>query len=278
MVLALKGTWSVTVLHRDQRRTRRWSSSPGRRSDSPTCRIRDGGSILRQETEAGQRTGEVEQPLEHVSPPLVADTQAAAAEQSGERALDHPAVPSQPLAGVDSTSRNPRRYGASAQCTAYCRGIVGLISVEFGWPFARSSRSSPWPDDRGNGVDQREQLRRVVGVGRGEADRQRDAISIHHEVVLRACLAAVDRVRPRLLTPLFARTLTLSTLARDQSIAASSPSQLSSLVCNRSQTPASCQSRSRRQHVVPLPQPSSFGRCRQGQPVRSTKMMPPRAA
>ena len=150
--------------------------------------------------------------------------------------------------------------------------------MEFGWPLARSSRSSPWSDDRGNRVDQREQLRRVVGVGRGEADRQRNAVSIHHEVVLRACLAAVNRVRPRLLTPLFARTLTLSTLARDQSIAASSPSKLSSLVCNRSQTPASCQSRSRRQHVVPLPQPSSFGRSRQGQPVRSTKMMPPRAA
>ena len=112
--------------------------------------------------------------------------------------------------------------------------------MEFGWPFARSS---PGPDDRGNGVDQREQLRRVVGVGRGEADRQRDAVPVDDEVVLRSELTAVDRVRSRLLTPLFARTLTLSTLDRDQSIAASSPSQLSSLVCNRFQTPASCQSR-----------------------------------
>ncbi len=60
-------------------------------------------------------------------------------------------------------------------------------------------------------------------------------------------------------------------------MAASSPSQLSSLVCNFSQTLAACQSRRRRQHVVPLLQPSSLGNNRHGYPVRNTKTMPPSA-
>jgi hypothetical protein len=97
-------------------------------------------------------------------------------------------------------------------------------------------------------------------------------------VVLGAGFAAVHRVGSRLRAPLFARTLMLSRLARLQSMAASSPSQLSNVSCSRCQTPAACQSRSRRQHVAPLPQPSSFGSSRHGQPERRTKTMPPRAA
>jgi hypothetical protein len=117
-----------------------------------------------------------------------------------------------------------------------------------------------------------------VGVGSRKADSERDTASIDDQVVLGTGLATVGRVRPALLAPLLARTLRLSRLARLQSIAASSPSQLRTLACKRSQTPATCQSLSRRQHVAPLPQPSSFGSSRQGHPVRRTKTMPPRAA
>ena len=74
------------------------------------------------------------------------------------------------------------------------------------------------------------------------------------------------------------RTLRLSMLARDQSIPTSSPSQFNSVPWRRRQTPAACQSRRRRQHVEPLPQPSSWGSSRQGTPVRRTNTMPPRAA
>ena len=71
--------------------------------------------------------------------------------------------------------------------------------------------------------------------------------------------------------PRRARTLTESIAARDQSTWPSSPSQSSSRWCRASQTPACCQSRSRRQQVTPLPQPSSrAGSSRQGTPARST--------
>ncbi|CBJ39841.1 exported protein of unknown function (plasmid) [Ralstonia solanacearum CMR15] len=48
--------------------------------------------------------------------------------------------------------------------------------------------------------------------------------------------------------------------ARPQSIWSCSRRRLSSAKCNRSQTPLACQSCRRRQHVMPLPKPSSLGR------------------
>jgi serine/threonine protein kinase len=84
-------------------------------------------------------------------------------------------------------------------------------------------------------------------------------------------LAAVDRVCADEFPPRRARTLTLSMAALDQSTWPSSPSQSSSRWCSCSQTPACCQSRSRRQQVTPLPQPSSrAGSSRQGTPARRT--------
>ena len=73
--------------------------------------------MRRQETEAGQRTREVEQPLEHVCPSLIADAQAAAAEQPRERPL-HPAVPAEPFRGVDPPPGDPRGDAAGTQGTA----------------------------------------------------------------------------------------------------------------------------------------------------------------
>ncbi len=45
-----------------------------------------------------------------------------------------------------------------------------------------------------------------------------------------------------------------------------------------SQTPSACQSRKRRQHVIPLPKPSSLGRSSHGIPVCKTNRMPFNAA
>jgi hypothetical protein len=44
--------------------------------------------------------------------------------------------------------------------------------------------------------------------------------------------------------------------------------------CSRSQTPACCQSRSRRQQVIPHPQPNSCGNIVQGMPLRKTNKIP----
>jgi hypothetical protein len=70
----------------------------------------------------------------------------------------------------------------------------------------------------------------------------------------------------------------LSTTARDQSIWSSRASQSSSAKWIKSQTPAWCQSRTRRQHVIPDPHPSSCGSICQGMPLRRTNRMPVRHA
>jgi hypothetical protein len=85
-------------------------------------------------------------------------------------------------------------------------------------------------------------------------------------------------IRPGLLAPFFAGMLALSSAARLQSIWSAAPNRSRRTRWRRSQTPASCQSRNRRQQVTPLPQPISWGRYSQGMPVFNTKMIPARAA
>jgi hypothetical protein len=63
-----------------------------------------------------------------------------------------------------------------------------------------------------------------------------------------------------------------------QSIVSASPSLSSRISQTFSHTPARCQSRSRRQQVIPQPHPSSWGKYSQGQPVRATNRMPVSAA
>jgi hypothetical protein len=216
--------------------------------------------------------------LEDVRAPLVAHPEPAKAEQPSERALCHPAVATEPLARVDATLCDARGDASDVQGTAEARGIVGFVGVQLGRASARSPWLSPWSDDGWNRIDKRDELGGVVRVGGREPHSQRDAAAVNDEVVLGATLAAVDRVSSRLLAPLLARTLRLSTLARHQSIAAASPNQLWTVSCNRCHTPAFCQSRNRRQQVVLLPHPSALGTSRQGHPVLRTKTMPPRAA
>jgi len=83
---------------------------------------------------------------------------------------------------------------------------------------------------------------------------------------------------PVWLPPHTARTEQLSTMARDQSMSLSRASQLRSAKCIRSKIPSCCQSRKRRQHVMPDPQPNSCVNICHGIPLRNTKRMPVRHA
>ena len=70
----------------------------------------------------------------------------------------------------------------------------------------------------------------------------------------------------------------LSTTARDQSIWSRRASQSRSAKWIKSHTPACCQSRTRRQHVIPDPHPSSCGSICHGMPLRRTNRIPVRHA
>jgi len=117
-----------------------------------------------------------------------------------------------------------------------------------------------------------------VTVGSGQFDCQWNAEPIANQMALAALFSPVRRIWPSEQPPKTARTEQLSKTARDQSIWPSRESQSSSTKWIKSQIPSCCQSRNRRQQVMPEPQPSRFGSIRQGIPLRSTKIMPARQA
>ena len=103
-----------------------------------------------------------------------------------------------------------------------------LVAVQLGGTLAGPSRATAGTLDGWDGVHHGLQQHRVVGVGRRQAHRQRDAASVDQQVVLASGLAAVCRVRAGQAAPRLARTLNASTLARDQSMRPSRPSWFSS--------------------------------------------------
>src|SRR5215207_1053396 len=107
-------------------------------------------------------------------------------------------------------------------------------------------------------------VRRSKDNGKWEAGR------VGQQVTSGARLATIGRIRPDLLAPFLAGTLAESIHARDQSMAPHRPSRSSRFLKSRTNTPAFCQSRKRRQHVTPLPYPSCLGSLRYGIPVMST--------
>src|SRR5205085_12296053 len=132
---------------------------------------------------------------------------------------------------------------------------------------------SLWFLDRLDGSHNLDEHLTVMDIGSGTDYRERDPLSVDHKMALRSRFTSIRRRRPGCLAPFLAGTLAESTEARVQSILPASPSLSSNSWCNLSQTPASCQSRRRRQQVMPLPQPISGGNISQGRPVLSTKMI-----
>jgi len=137
-----------------------------------------------------------------------------------------------------------------------------------------AARPTHFTRDGWDGIDQRQQLRDVIAVGPRDRDRQWNPIGRGQQMMLGARFAAIRGIGTRLRPPKTARMELESTTAREKSIWSAWRSSLSKTRWIRSQTPACCQSRSRRQQVMPLPQPISRGRASQGMPLRSTNRMP----
>jgi hypothetical protein len=213
--------------------------------------------------------------LKDVGTPFIADGDPAVAGEPGQGSFDHPAVPSQTLGAVDPSSCDPRLDAAPAQRSSAMREIIAFIGMELGRSPLRSPHAVAY---RRHGIDHHLEELAVVAVGRAEPDGEWDALAVHNKVALAPRLAPVCWVRAGALSPLLAGTLALSRAARLQSMALAQPSRSSRTRCRPSHTPARCQSRSRRQQVMPQPQPISCGSISQGMPLRSTNRMPLRAA
>ena len=126
-------------------------------------------------------------------------------------------------------------------------GVVGRIRQKSigaaTWSAARSL-------DRRNRLHQWHGHLRIVNIGAGVRDSQRCTVLIGDQVPFRTCFAAIGGIGPGLRPPKTARTEQLSRTPLDQSMASAMPSSSRSRRQMRSQTPACCQSRSRRQQAA----------------------------
>jgi hypothetical protein len=205
---------------------------------------------------------------------FVTNAEATKLMQPGICSLDHPAKDAQSASmlrvalGKDGFDAAPSQ-GLGMRC-----GMIGAITLN-------SLRTLAWPSPLArngrDGIHQRKQLCHIVAIRAGDRRGQWKALRIRDDVMLRAVFPAIRRVGAGLIPPKTARTLELSTTARDQSIWLPSWRWLRNTCRISCHTPASCQSRSRRQQVIPEPQPISLGRSSQAMPVFNTKRIPLRA-
>src|SRR5262249_8542206 len=153
--------------------------------------------------------------------------------------------------------------------------VVVIAAVGVDLPGAAAGPAGPAANRRG-GLGQGPELGDVVAVAAGQRHRQRNAVRPGGQGGLGAPAGTVAPARARFGPPFTARTCELSITARDQSSAPAAFSSASSASCSRCHTPASCQSRSRRQAVIPDPKPSSCGKNSHGIPVYRTNRIPDR--
>jgi hypothetical protein len=187
-------------------------------------------------------------------------------------------MPSQSLTRFDATPRDARDDAPSAQRPTAARVIIALIRMQFHWTLARPPSSLPRQSQWWDGVNGFFEPLGIVDIGPRDGHRQRHTLTVDHNMALRTQLPTIRRILAGLIAPPGAGTLALSSDARVQSIRPASCSRCRSARCRRLHTPTCCQSRKRRQHVMPLPQPSSCGCISHGMPDFKTNTIPVKAA
>ena len=203
-------------------------------------------------------------------------TQTPLIKQPTKRGLDH--VTELPkAAAVFRIALGDQRFRLTQtqRLTNFFLGVIRSIRQHFIRTLARTSTRLL---DGRNAIDQSNGHFRIMHVGTGMLNRQRRAFTIHNQMTLRAIFAPIRGVRACFRPPKSARTEQLSMAETDQSIASAMPNSSNRTCHIFCQTPAVCQSRKRRQHVMPLPQPISRGRYSQGVPVLRTNRIPVKQA
>ena len=207
----------------------------------------------------------------NLSQSFIANLQTTVAIQPTVRAFYDPAMSPQLLGTLNAFACNAWRDAALSQRSPLVFRVIRLVGVQLRGPLAWASHRSL---DRADGINGLFHHLDVMHIGRRDSHRERNALALDHQMAFRALFAAIRWILPGLSAPFCAGTADESREARDQSMRSASPSRSSSTWCNFFQTPASCHPLSRRQQVIPLPQPISGGRYSQGSPVESTKRMP----
>jgi len=206
---------------------------------------------------------------------FVAHRQTAKTMQPGEGSFDHPARAAEAAPVRGAAFRELRRDAARQELIAMGLRIVAAIPLDQPRGPRRAARPAA---EHGHRVHQRQQLGDVVPVRGRQLRDERNPVRVGENMMLRPGLAAIGRVRSSFFPPRSARSEALSTTARARSSWPRRRNSVSRTVCRRFQTPARCHRASRRQQVLPEPQPISGGSMFQGIPLRSTKRIPVKTA
>ena len=226
--------------------------------------------------EADEGAAERGEGLVDVGPAFVAYGKATHAVQPGVGALDHPAVTTEALTALHPAPRDAWPDATGAALAAAAPMVVALVGMQL---VRTPPRAAPLAAPQGrDGVQRGREHLAVVLVGGADQHAERSTSGINCDVALAARLTAVGRVRPGRGSPPFAGTDALSSAARRQSICPAACKRSSRTRCSPAHTPASCQSRSLRQQLIPDPQPISAGSISQGRPDLSTNRIPVSAA
>jgi len=194
--------------------------------------------------------------------------------QPSKCSLNHPAEYTKTTAVFRPAFCQNRTYTQLTQRSSMSLTVIGSITLNTIRSLTRTTHLTCYRRDR---LNQRQKLSYIVAVGSGNFHCERDAVSIGDNVMFRPQFPSIRCIWARFRPPKTARTEAESTIARENSILSFPRRCLSRIRCILSQIPAFCQSFSRRQQVIPEPQPISLGRYCQGIPVLSTKMIPVRA-
>jgi hypothetical protein len=220
-------------------------------------------------THQGARQGE--ERFMNARTPFVSQSESTESVQPRERAFDDPsrAPQSAPVwtAPFGQLAGDP----APRQFIAMPLRVVPAVALHESRLSQRSTRATT---QRGNAVDERQQLGYVVPVRRREARDNRNPVGVGKNMMFRPGLTAIGRVRSSFFPPRSARSEALSTTARARSSWPRRRNSESKTRWSRFQTPTRCHRTRRRQHVLPEPQPISLGSIFQGMPLRSTKRIP----
>ncbi len=159
---------------------------------------------------------------------------------------------------------------ALAQRTSVARGIVAAIGVDDAGLLEWSTTDTA---NRRNCINERQQLRDIVGVRAGQDRDDGNAVGVYEDVALGTRARTTRGVRACFSPAPTARTDDESTAAYDRSIWPAARNLSSSSSCSWSHIPAFCQSFNRRQQVAPESKPSRVGKWFQRIPVLNTNRM-----
>src|SRR5277367_1659676 len=223
-------------------------------------------------TPAHHRTADGHEGLMDVGAFVETRPQSAKLMEQCQTLLHDVAKDSQSAAVRRSSSRDGRGDVAARQLHSV--GIRVVTSVRHDL-LRLAQRRARLAGDRGDRVDQRNQLGYVVAIGSGEDRGKRYTARINNDVVFRPVFPAVHGAWSRFFPPCTARTDDESTITRDKSICSPARSWFNTRWWSCSQTPARRHSSRRFQSVMPQ-QPISWGKSSHGMPVLSTNKMPVR--